>query len=336
MNDAAETSWAAPDQAPEARPGRSDEDIASWEALTERVARVAGQHGWSKAEVARRSGMPEGTFSQWYSGKYAGRLDAQNAKMSAWLEAVDEMQSVAATIPEPPGFVVTRSGRDVIETLTFAQMMPDFVVITLAAGMGKTAACRHYVRSRPNAFLVTMSPHTKTVHGMLVELSAALDIMQHNPAKLSRAIGQRLRRTGSGSLLIVDEAQNLKDDAVDQLRHLVDIYECGVALVGNEEIYSRFQRSDDGPSYAQIRRRIGKRLRRRKPRPEDIAAILDAWKIEDPGARKFLTGIGNKPGALGQIDKTLRLGFMLAAGAGQPLNVDHLKAAWSNRDVEGV
>lgn len=43
---------------------------------------------WSKAEVARRIGMPDGTFSQWYAGSYAGQLGKQNAKVQQWVEVL--------------------------------------------------------------------------------------------------------------------------------------------------------------------------------------------------------------------------------------------------------
>ncbi|WP_245415429.1 AAA family ATPase [Hoeflea marina] len=280
--------------------------------------------------------MPDGTFNQWFSGKYDGRLDTQNEKVERWIVSVDEMAGLAATVPVSPGFIKTRTAGEITDTLVFAQMMPDFVTITAAAGTGKTFACKQFAVTRPNVFMVTMSPHTKTVHGMLVELATALDITQHNPAKLVRAVGRRLLNSGGGSLLIVDEAQNLVDSAVDQLRHFVDIYSCGVALVGNEEIYSRFSRSTDGPSYAQIKRRIGKRVRLAKPRAEDINALLDAWGISEPDTRKVLTGIGMKDGALGQIDKTLKLASMTAAATGQAVNAAMVRAAWSNRDVEGM
>lgn len=333
------STWAPPAQTPDIsgnRPGRSEADLEAWKELTAGVADIGQLNGWTKVEVASRIGMPDGTFSAWYSGKYDGRLEPQNEKVKRWLESVEEMSGLAATVPVSPGFILTRTAKEITETLIFAQMMNDLVTITAAAGTGKTAACRQFASTRPNVHMVTMSPHTKTVHGMLVELADALNITQHNPAKLVRAIGKRLLNNGSGSMLIVDEAQNLIDSAVDQLRHFVDLYSCGVALVGNDEIYSRFTRSTDGPSYAQIKRRIGRRLKLAKPRPEDINALLDAWNIADPDARKVLTGIGMKPGALGQIDKTLKLAGMRAAGAGRPVDADMIRAAWANRDVEGI
>jgi len=345
MNKAASTSptlqsgWSRSNTEPDIsghRPGRSEADRDLWRILSTKVEELGSKHGWSKSEVSRRIGMPDGTFNQWFSGKYDGRLDAQNEKVERWIASVEEMAGLAATVPTSPGFIHTKSASVIIDALLFAQMMPDFVTITAAAGTGKTCACRQFSTTRSNVFMVTMSPHTKTVHGMLVELATALDITQHNPAKLVRAVGRRLENSGGGSLLIVDEAQNLIDSAVDQLRHFVDIYSCGVALVGNEEIYSRFSRNTDGPSYAQIKRRIGKRVRLAKPRAEDINALLDAWSITDPETRRVLTGIGMKDGALGQIDKTIKLASMTAAGSGQPIDSTAIREAWANRDVEGM
>lgn len=328
--------WALPTGEPDIsgnRAGRSETDIRDWRALTADVAALAIANNWNKAEVSRRSGVPDGTFSQWFNGKYNGRLDETNGRIRQWVETAKEMDALGRGIPQSPPFVQTRTAREIMETLLYAQMMPEMAVITYSAGMGKTETCRAYVNSKPHAYLVTMSPHTKTCHAMLVEIATAFGIST-NPAKLHRAIGERLQRNGRKTLLIVDEAQNLEDRAVDQLRNLLDINECGIALVGNQEIYGRFAARSDGPSYAQIKRRIGKRLMRVHPYPEDIAMMLDAWKIDEAGARKLLTGIGNKPGALGQIDKTLKLAGLLAAGEGQPITEKHVRAAWANRSVE--
>ena len=339
MTETQSTSWEAPNNVPNIegdKPGRSDDDLQTWKNLTGRVQEIATREGWSKSEVARRAGMAMGTFSQWYSGQYTGRLDSTNDKIAKWIASIDEMAELVAIVPTSPDFIPTPTAKEVIDTLAFAQIMPDFVTITAAAGTGKTAACEQYTAIRPNVWMITVSPHTKTVHGVLVELATEMDIVQHNPAKLTRAIGHRIKKVGSGALIIVDEAQNLVDDAVNQLRHFVDRYGCGLALVGNEEIYTRFARRTDGPSFAQLKRRIGKRVRRSKPRTADISMFLDGWNITDPDVRKVLTGIGHKDGALGQIDKTLKLAMMTANAAGESLTAERVKSAWANRDVEGL
>jgi DNA transposition AAA+ family ATPase len=329
--------WALPISLPDVtgnRAGRTAADLKDWQELTAKVAEIAIQNGWSKAEVSRRSGVPDGTFNQWFSGKYAGRLDETNNRVRQWLDAVQEMSALGAGIPQSPPFIMTRTAKEIVETLTYAQMMPEMAIVCLGAGVGKTIACRAYCATRPHAYHVTMSPNTKTVHGMLTEIATTFGISQHNPARLHRSIGERLQRNGRKTLLIVDEAQNLVDSAVDQLRNLLDVNECGIVLSGNQEIYGRFSARSDGPSYAQIKRRIGKRLKRLTPYPEDITAFIDAWGIADPSARKLLVGIGNKPGALGQIDKTLKLAGLLAAGEGTAIGEKHIRAAWSNRSVE--
>ncbi len=335
MKDAVNTSWQQPKEPPaidEAK-GRGAADVEAWWRLNANVTELAIARDWSKSEVARRIGMPSGTFSQWQSGKYSGRLDTQNLLVGNWLESTDEEEALAATIPVSPGFVLTRSASKVMDSLTFARMAPGLVIITYGAGMGKTTTCEHFCKTWPHSHMFTISPHTKTVHGMLIELAAELGIVQHNTAKLSRVIRERLRRVGSGTLLIVDEAQNLKDDAVNQLRQLVDLAGCGVALVGNSELYGRFYKSGDGPSYAQIQRRVSMRVNRENPFREDIDAMIDAWGVDDPDCRKVLTGIGMKAGALGQIDVTLKMAHMLAAGSGRPLSADLIRLAWSNRDM---
>lgn len=327
--------WDRPTPTADFKAKHPAEELSIWETLADRVIDVATVNGWTKAEVTRRSGMKDGTFSQWFSGSYTGRLEPYNRIMSQWLEALDEALDLAGTIPLSPRFVKLRASGEVIDTLAWAQMTADMVMITFNAGMGKTATCRHYRDTRPHVFHATVSPHTKTVHGMLNELAAELEVKEHNPARLTRAIGNRLQRIGGGTLLIVDEAQNLVDDAINQLRHFVDIFQCGVALVGNEEVYSRFG-GQNGKSYAQLKSRIGKRLKLAKPYTEDLQAYIAAWNITDPDTIKFLIGVGLKGGAFRSIEKTVKLASMLAYGAQEQLALKHVQAAWRNRDVEDL
>lgn len=337
VNIATSTStWERPRPSSEFLAKHASEDTSSWQDLTDRVIEVAAAHGFNKAEVQRRVGMKEGTFSQWFSGTYLGRLEPYNRQVAQWLDAFEEAADLAATIPQSPRYLKTKIGVEIFDTLAWAQMTADMVMITIGAGMGKTAACRNYATTRPHVFHATVSPHTKTVHGMLVELAAELDVREHNPAKLTRAIGSKLARIGGGTLLIVDEAQNLVDDAINQLRHFMDIYQCGIALVGNEEVYSRFGKSNGGPSYAQLKRRIGKRLKRSQPYLDDVRTYIAAWGITDEDSIRFLSGVGMKGGAFGQIEKTVKLAFMQAIGANEVLALKHLQSAWKNRDVEDI
>ncbi|PWE52052.1 DNA transposition protein [Metarhizobium album] len=331
------TTWERPIRAPELTSNRTQEDVDLWWQLVDRVIEVATHYRWTKSEVARRLNMPGSTFSQWFSGNLGqGRLDNSNAIVQRWIELVEQNAAFAATIPQSPPYMRLRGSIEVMETLAWAQLCPDLVMITLGAGMTKTTSCEHFAKTNPHVFLATLTESTKTVHGMLTELASELDVQEHNPARLARAIGGRLKRTGAGTLLIVDEGQHANDEAINQLRHFVDVYRCGVAIVGNEEVYRRFSKSKQGPSYAQLKSRVGKRLQRAKPYIEDLQAYIAAWGIEDEGCVKFLTGVGMKGGAFRQIDKTMRMATMLAMAAGDAVALPHIQAAWKNRDVEDI
>lgn len=335
---ASTSGWDSPTPSPEFLGKHSPEDVDRWQVVVARVADVAVANGWTKTEVSRRSGIVAGTLSPILSGTYLGVLATYTNMLSQWLDSVEESAALAAGIPTSPDFNPRlKVAQEVMETLMWAQLCPDLVMITLGAGMGKTAACGHFARTRPHVYVATMSEHSRTVHGMLIELAAELDVQQYNPAKLARAIGTRLARTGTGTLLIVDEAQHLNDEALNQLRNFVDVYKCGVALCGNNEVYSRFAASErKGPSYAQLKSRVGKRLQRARPYVEDVHAYIAAWGVTDPDSVRFLVGIGMKDGALRQIEKTVKLARMIAVGSSEPMTIKHLQAAWKNRDVEGL
>lgn len=327
--------WAMPTGEPDLTlKNRTAEDVAEWKKLVIRVIEIAKAGEMTKAEVARRANMPEGTFSQWFSGSYAGQLGGQNKKIEQWLDQAEEAAGINTLIPKKPPFQMTRVAREITDTLALAQAIGDLVVITIPAGNGKTEACRQYVKTRPNAFMVTASPYTKTVHAMLIDLRTALGVVEYNPAMLTRAIGERLKRVGDGTLLVVDEAQNLTTDTINQLRHFVDVYGVGLALVGNDEVSVRLRGQDKSLSSAQLKSRVGRRLNRRRPYIEDIEMRIAAWNVTDGEAVKYLKGIGLKAGALRQIDKTMTLANILAAGENAKVNLHHIKQAWQNRDVE--
>lgn len=333
------TSWPLPDMAKALNggPGRSEEDQANWKTYVVKVHAIAMRNGWTKAETARQIGIPGGSFHGWYDGNDKGRLDTRNEKVGAWLDAYQERAALAATIPSSPAFIDTTLSTEIMDMLRAAQIMPALVMATTGSGMGKTEAAEHYRDTTPRCYLVTISPHTKTVHAMLQEIAETIGVKQHNPGRLVRAIGEKLRRSGDGTLLIIDEAQNLVDDAVNQLRHFVDVYKCGVAILGNTETYSRFAPGlAGGVKYAQLRSRFFKRMRRDTPSRQDLAVFIEASGIVEQDQIRFLTGVGMKPGALRQIDQTVRLAKMLARGFGREIQLSDLKAAWENRDVEGL
>jgi DNA transposition AAA+ family ATPase len=323
--------WAEPPAAPEKV---ASADLPAWREAADTLRAVAVRDGLSMADVSRRADIPQGTLSPWYRGLYPGVTANVTAKVVRWIEAHEEGRSLDARIPAEPGFVRTKTAEEIFNALFLAQKLPDIAFVTLGSGMGKTITARHFAGSRPGVYFCTMRPTTGAPTTMLQELAQALDLAERNPVALDRAIGAKLRRNGRETLLIVDEAQNLTDKAVDQLRHFHDEYQCGLALLGNDELYTRFGKGEPKAGYGQISRRTGTRLGRLKPLDADIEALIDAWAVEDQAIRKLLRAIGRKPGSLGQISKTMKLAGILAAMDGKPLGIGYVNAAWENRGGE--
>lgn len=327
-----ERRWPEPRSAPN---DLTPDEMEEWRRASA-GARVLGErHGLSMAEAARRADVRESTFSSWYHGSYAGSIPTATRKVLRWVESVEEQAHLSATAAVP-GYVPTRTASEIIETLIIAQRAPAMVTIVLGPGMGKTYTTRHYAATHPHVTIMTMTPTTGDARTMLRVLGRAVGVWEHRRVEADAAIGDKLRRNGRETLLIVDEAQYLDDQAVDQLRYYLDTVRVGIALVGNEEFAGRYMgsaRDADGrlkPAFAQVHRRITKRLHRARPLREDIDAYVAAWRV-DPQVAELMRAIGRRQGALGQITETMVLAHMLAAGEGVPLAAHHLEAAWANR-----
>jgi hypothetical protein len=310
-------------------------ELERWRRVRTTTIDRARQHGWTKTEFSKRSAIPAGTLYGWLDGSYRGSFANVTDRVERFLDAQAELAAAGSKIPQAPGYVPTPTSKKVVDALIYSQTMPEIAVIVLAAGMGKTITLNHYSSMRPNVVMLTVRPSTTTVYKLMSELGDTLNLndVERMPNHIDRAVGARLRRNGRSTLLVVDEAQHLKDEAVNQLRYFYDIYGVGIALVGNEELYGRFGDTPK-PAYAQLQSRFGLKVRQMAPARGDIEAVLDAWGIEDPQIRQLGVAIGRKPGTLRQLTKTLQLAGMIAAGDERAMTAADVTMAAQQRGLE--
>lgn len=296
------------------------------DALRSAVRQVMAETGLNQADVSRESGVAYGTLTGWMAGTYSGKTERVAHDVKVWLDARAERTAAKAALPEAPGFQMTTMANRIIGVLQYAQAAPDFAVISAGAGVGKTTTISRYQATNPNVWVATMDESTSKLNGMLVELCASMSVSERSPGKLRDAICRKLQR--SGGLLIVDEAQHLETRAFNQLRSIHDRCDVGIAVVGNDTVYSRLEGEGRKPAYAQLFSRIGMRLTRPKPYDHDIAAMIAAWGVKQDDEVRLLTAIARKPGALRGLNKTMTLAGMIAAGAGVPCQAQHIRQAW--------
>lgn len=287
----------------------------------------------SRNDVARESGVGNSVLSLWMSNKYTGDNAKVEAELSRWLSYRQRKGSAALTMPQAPKWVNTPTGQRITAAFSYAQMAADLAVVYGCAGVGKSKAIEHYHETCPSVFVVECTPTSGTVGGLLRCMVHTLGIQLpsgHSDA-MELAIRERLR--GTDGLLIIDEAQFLNERALEVCRRITELAGVGLAFVGNEKVYAQLTGRNRAADFAQLFSRIGKRVRLGRPTASDVAAVLKGWGIEGKAETDLVHEIAAKPGALRGVNKALRLATMFASGQGEPLGINHIRAAW--RDLGG-
>ncbi|HQU16661.1 MAG TPA: AAA family ATPase [Gammaproteobacteria bacterium] len=285
--------------------------------------------GQTLPKIADRTGVAYATLHAWLSAKYNGDNAAVAKKVHAWLLTREARARTQATVRRAPGFLKTRTATQIFDVLEYAQTAPDMVIVSGGPGVGKTTAIRAYEAIGANVWVTTAEPAVSSVPGLLDMLMDALKLEPgYRGSTMSRRVRDKL--LGSEGLLIVDEAQHLKPMLRDQLRATVhDAAGIGVALVGNEALSGQFARERATGQYAQLISRFGQRVNRAKPYKADAELLLDGWQIQGAEARETALGIAMQPGALRQMNKTLRIAFSLSDLRGDEEPTAHdIQAAW--------
>lgn len=307
----------------DSKPGNQDIDQVRRE-----CQEVIEANNYSKADVSRLSGVAYSTLAAWLDGTYSGNNAKVTEKMRVWLDSQVEHNKARMIVPDMPGYIATPSAVGFCTTLQFAQIMSDIGVIVGGAGIGKTQAANEYAKRNPNVWLVTMRPTSSSKRRSLRKIARTLRIDgSGSDDVLADQIAERIN--GTGGLLIIDEAQHLVAEALDEIRSIYDEANetCGIALIGNESVYARIE-GGRTEQHSQIYSRFGDRILQPKARQGDVDMLLDAWGVTDPQEIKFLRMIARKPGALRVMCKTLRLAGILASGGGEARSLGHIDAAY--------
>jgi DNA transposition AAA+ family ATPase len=292
--------------------------------------------GWSNAEACRRSDIPSATFSEWLRGTYRGDVTKVADKIEKWLATEDAAMVNQSALITDPVYVETSLTRQVVQSLTYAQTGPSMALITMGSGLGKTMALKWFAANRTHCYRVPIEPLQGKPRPMVRQIAKIIGIPdQFRIADYAEKIAERLKGDGGRQpLLMIDEAQNLTDEAVNQLRFLLDEARCGLALAGNEDLMTRYSLSATREGFGQIHRRVGVRVHIKQAPVADVDTILDAMAITQGDMRRLAHQIAMRPGSLGQVVDTFKLASLLAFGQGREMDAGDIKTAWQNRSRE--
>ncbi len=310
---------------------------ADFDTIRAAVREVMKEDGLSQTAVARAAGIDDGRMSGFMTGRYAGHMAPIAVILRNFLQTRQSKATVRAAVPAPTSFVETETSRLFHDLFARAHHTPSMVCITGNPGVGKTEAARAYRRSNANVWLMTATQSIAGVYAMLENVCDLLGVVENSPSRRARAIAARLRNTGS--LLIIDEAQLMSLDAVDELRAFHDNPDVrlGIALVGSSETWLRMSNGGKRSRYAQLRRRFETHFFRKAPLADDVNALLDAEGIADAEVRKLLRTEAARVGALGEMKFVLRDARYVAAGAFRTeVTAEDVKLASKQRQAEAA
>lgn len=286
--------------------------------------------GLSWPQIGKLSDVASSTLSLFATGRYAGNNQAIAIKVLAYRDRMASQAELAGEAPAEPDWYETPTAKQITSLLRHAQS-GKIVLIVTTPGIGKTKTAERFAANDPNVWLATMAPSTAGVATMAIEVGQAIGLgeIKGSPQQLSRQIKAHVR--GKCGLLIVDEAQELTDKALNELRSWHDQTKVGIALMGNKEVIGNVNHKNS--ALAQISSRVSIPLHQFSPRPGDMDALLDAWGIIAPDQRAFLCKVAALPGALREATHTINIASVAAFGAGQALSLAHLRDAARQRKV---
>lgn len=202
----------------------------------------------SQNEAAKRIGISAATLSNILSEKWDNITDAWRA-CEVWL---GEMISgwVAADIANYK--IVTRLCEQ-------AQTEQSSKAISYHPASGKTFSAKQYAQEHPNTFYVG-AVGDMTKRQFLAALCTSMGVVPlYSVAEMLADIITKLK-TMNNPLIIVDEFDELKDNAMRIFKDLYNAVGCGFVLIGGLNFKNRIMRgaSRQKQSYQEILSRIGK------------------------------------------------------------------------------
>lgn len=281
----------------------------------------------SQNDAAKKIGINAGAISGLRNGNYTGNREAVRQKIEQWLATNERREETTSLLPVIPEWFEGPTATQIRTALSLAHVMGDIAVIYGMPGIGKSATCEHYRATNRHVWIATIPRHCKTIISMLHKVAKAVGCKAMPHAGAERLFEEIVSRTtNTGGLLIVDEAQHLGIEELDELRCLYDEAKIGMAWVGDKRLDEKTRPSISVPP--QLSRRIGARRGIQKANTADLQALVDAWGLTDEESIKLLAEIVARPGALGQVTKCLNLAAIEASGI-ENVSADHIRGAWA-------
>lgn len=253
--------------------------------LQAKLENYLNEEGLSQAKAAPIIGISAGVLSQYRRSIYdKGDISEVEKKLEEFFKIKDE-QAENVRKAEPfktaRSYIPTSISEGAYKLIRYCQLEKGIVVIDGDAGIGKTKAAAKFLQDNPaTAVYVKAAPSTSSIRSLLKMIARALKMPENQRTEdLSIAIQEKLKNTDK--VLIIDEAQNLKFLALEEIRGWVDEdpftgkHGIGIVLIGNDEVYNKMLGKQEAIFSRQFNRtRLHGRYRTADVLKEDVVKLF--------------------------------------------------------------
>ncbi|EJI9870032.1 AAA family ATPase [Salmonella enterica] len=221
--------------------------------VKEKLIQLLEGTGYTQKKVATKTGLSTAVISQYLKGVYNGNIRNIENVLADFIRREEER---ARRQEVKESFVHTRLADLALGLISNTHMDGDIGVIFGPAGMGKSMVLRQYASTSKGVILIEADPGY-TAKVLLQELCVRLGVKKTgNIHELSEECIQAL--TGTGWVILVDEAELLPYRALEVLRRIHDRSGVALVLAGMPRLLINLKGSRG--EYAQLYSRVGMAL----------------------------------------------------------------------------
>jgi DNA transposition AAA+ family ATPase len=184
-------------------------------------------------DVATKLGVEKTTVSKYTNRTFTGNIPKLEETIARFFAELDAKSRVTQEVKA----FETETSRQMYRQLMIIQAKPQIGIIHGQSGYGKTRAIELFVRDNPNTIVVTAGPVTGS-GGTAVQngLFLAIGGTGFHRSGLNRGAFVAKALKDRPRFIIIDDAHELHEIGRRWVKHLFDLTNCPIALVGNPRI----------------------------------------------------------------------------------------------------
>jgi hypothetical protein len=203
--------------------------------------------GVTQVSIAEQIGVSDQLLTGYKGGYYNGDIKKLEAKIKTWLERL-EREANKIEIP----YVQINATKPIFKVINSAQRDRDFGIIVGKAGTSKSMTIAKYIEQNKGTLYIKIN--RSSTGALIRSLASQLGIaIKGGNISVYENIVNYLK--GKNWVIIVDEADYLKENCLQLLRNISDDAEIGIVLAGLPRLINNLL--DQKEDHQQLVRRVG-------------------------------------------------------------------------------